>query len=112
MFQKFGLVKAPKNQKAKGRFNVTGNKQDMYVFKVPLLRNVELTAPYFHDGSVWSLQEAISIMAEVQVGQILKEDEVNAIEAFLKTLTGDQPKVKTPHLPPRVAKTQRPNTTF
>lgn len=108
MFQKFGVVKEWPGHKSKGRFDVTHKPEDMYVFKVPLLRNIELTAPYFHDGSVWSLEEAVRIMADVQLGKKLKDTETRKIVAFLKTLTGVQPRVIAPLLPPRTAKTPKP----
>lgn len=72
-----------------GRFNFTKQEQDRHYFKVPNLRNVELTYPYFHDGSVSSLEEAVDIMARVQTGKILTQDRNQAVVAFLKTLTGD-----------------------
>lgn len=71
-----------------GRHNVTGKEQDRSVFKVPSLRNVALTAPYFHDGSVESLGEAVQIMAFYQLGLTLERNETNCVVAFLKTLTG------------------------
>ncbi len=74
-----------------GRYLKTSNPDDKYVFKVPSLRNVEKTAPYFHDGSVKELKEAIRIMGKVQLGIELSVDEINAIEAFLKSLTGEIP---------------------
>jgi cytochrome c peroxidase len=67
---------------------VTKNESDRHFFKVPNLRNVELTYPYFHDGSASTLQEAVKTMALVQAGKDLKEAEVEDIVAFLKTLTG------------------------
>ncbi|SAL82205.1 di-heme cytochrome c peroxidase [Caballeronia arvi] len=72
----------------KGRANVTHDPLDLYHFKVPGLRNVELTAPYFHDGSVKDLHQAVRDMAKYEVGTKLSEADVNAIVAFLKTLTG------------------------
>ncbi|NPA58786.1 MAG: cytochrome-c peroxidase, partial [Aquificae bacterium] len=74
-----------------GRYSLTGNMEDRFVFKVPSLRNVEKTFPYFHDGSVKSLKEAIRIMGKVQLGINLSIDEINSIEAFLKSLTGEIP---------------------
>ena len=65
--------------------------RDRYVFKVPSLRNIEKTAPYFHDGSVASLQDAISIMAKAELNKTLTSDEVKSIELFLKALTGKVP---------------------
>ena len=99
-FQKFGLVKERKsNSAANGRFDVTKNEADRNVFKVPTLRNIDLTYPYFHDGSVWDLREAVKVMAEVQLGTVLAEQEVDSIVAFLKTLTGDRLKISLPELP-------------
>jgi cytochrome c peroxidase len=72
-----------------GRFNVTGNPQDMYMFKVPSLRNVVLTAPYFHDGSAATLSDAARMMARYQLGRHLTDNEVELIVAFLNTLTGE-----------------------
>lgn len=72
-----------------GRYNVTRNESDRHFFKVPNLRNVELTYPYFHDGSASTLQEAVRTMALVQVGKRLKDSEIEDIVTFLKTLTGD-----------------------
>jgi cytochrome c peroxidase len=94
LFQKLGLVRPyyqgeQQAPSALGRFNVTGDEGDRHVFKVPSLRNVALTAPYFHDGSVATLEEAIVIMGYHQLGRSLGADEVQAIGAFLKTLTGE-----------------------
>ena len=72
----------------RGRFNVTGDEADLYVFKVPSLRNVAVTDPYLHDGSVETLDEMVRIMAKYQVGRILSDGEINSIVEFLHTLTG------------------------
>ena len=72
-----------------GRFNVTGQEQDRYVFRVPSLRNVELTSPYFHDGTAETLEQAIGVMAKYQLGRPLTSEQTNLIIQFLKTLTGD-----------------------
>jgi cytochrome c peroxidase len=72
-----------------GRFNVTGDERDKFKFKVPSLRNVELTAPYLHDGTAATLEEAVQTMAHYQIGQPLKDEEVAHLVAFLKTLTGE-----------------------
>ncbi len=72
-----------------GRFNVTKQEQDRHLFKVPTLRNVELTYPYFHDGSASTLEDAVKIMARVQRDKQLNDHEVGDIVAFLKTLTGE-----------------------
>ncbi len=96
MFQKFGVVedywketKSPEPDK--GRFEVTHNQADLYVFKVPVLRNVARTPPYFHDGSVATLTEAVRIMGKVQLGKALSDDQVSRIVAFLDSLTGNIP---------------------
>jgi cytochrome c peroxidase len=109
-FQKFGVTKPyDKDTQTLGRYNVTKDEKDKYVFKVPLLRNIELTAPYFHDASAWSLSEAVKIMAEYQLGVTLTDDETNTIVAFLRTLTGDQPSIIFPRLPPSTSITPRPD---
>ena len=109
-FQKFGIAKPyDKDTQTLGRYNVTKEEKDKYVFKVPLLRNIELTAPYFHDASTWSLSEAVNIMAEYQLGITFTADETNKIVAFLQTLTGDQPSIIFPTLPPSTANTQKPD---
>ena len=74
-----------------GRFNVTGNEQDRYVFRVPPLRNVAVSAPYFHDGSVSGLNQAVEVMIQFQLGRSLILEDVDAIVAFLNTLTGELP---------------------
>ena len=90
LFQKLGrLDDVPAHLlKDKGRFDVTKLEEDMHVFKVPSLRNVALTAPYFHDGSISSLHEAVKLMAKMQLGMSLSDDDVNDIVAFLNSLTG------------------------
>ena len=72
-----------------GRFNVTGRERDKFKFKVPTLRNIALTQPYFHDGTVETLEEAVNVMAKYQLGRYLSEDEVQKIVKFLHTLTGE-----------------------
>jgi cytochrome c peroxidase len=106
MYQKFGLLepywKYTKNEAVdEGRFAVTKNESDKYVFKVPILRNVAKTAPYFHDGSVDTLETAEWIMGKVQLGKDLSKEEVEDIYAFLKSLTGKIPEdaLKVPLLP-------------
>jgi cytochrome c peroxidase len=112
MYAKFGVVSAPdvKYRPAadKGRSVVTGNPADDYAFKVPTLRNITLTAPYFHTGSVWDLKEAVRVMGKVQLGQDLSDAEVAKISAFLETLKGDQPSVQIPILPESGPDTSRP----
>lgn len=72
-----------------GRYNVTKKEEDKHKFKVPSLRNVAATAPYFHDGKVKSLDQAVKLMAKLQLGQDLQPSELRAIVAFLKTLSGE-----------------------
>jgi cytochrome c peroxidase len=74
-----------------GRFEVTQNEADKFMFKVPSLRNVTKTAPYFHDGSVASLSDAIKIMAKLQLNKDLTDEQTASIEKFLGTLTGEVP---------------------
>ena len=71
-----------------GRFDVTNAERDRFVFKVPQLRNVTSTAPYFHDGSVGELEEAVRIMARVQLGQSLTDEQTAELVAFLGALSG------------------------
>jgi cytochrome c peroxidase len=108
-YQKFGVVKPYPDTKTLGRYNVTQKESDKYFFKVPLLRNIALTAPYFHDASTWDLSEAVNIMAEYQLGAKLLEDETQNIVAFLKTLTGEQPSITYPILPPSTNDTPKPD---
>ena len=72
-----------------GRLNVTGDEADRYVFKVPSLRNVALTAPYFHDGSAKRLEDAVRVMSIYQLGRPLTPAETGHIVTFLRTLSGE-----------------------
>ena len=74
-----------------GRFTVTNKEADKYVFKVPSLRNIEKTAPYFHDGAVESLEEAVKVMGKIQLNKELTDEQAKEIITFLKTLTGEVP---------------------
>ena len=85
---------------AEGRFAVTGDDADRFNFKVPTLRNVELTYPYFHDGAPNTLTQAVDVMGRLQLGRTFTTEENAQIVAFLKTLTGDQPSFTLPLLPP------------
>jgi cytochrome c peroxidase len=78
------------------------------VFKVPMLRNIELTGPYFHSGSSWDLKQAVAVMGSAQLGAELTAEEADRITVFLLTLTGEQPQVTYPILPPSVAGALRP----
>jgi len=108
----FGVIERPGAdilpEGDKGRFEVTATASDEYVFRAAPLRNVELTAPYFHSGQVWDLEQAVAIMGTAQLGRELDTDESSAIAAFLRTLTGRQPSVEYPILPPSTARTPRP----
>jgi cytochrome c peroxidase len=108
-FQKMGVFAAYKaSSPAQGRFAVTGKVADRFSFKVPTLRNVELTYPYFHDGAANTLKEAVDTMGRLQLGKKYTDPENAQIVAFLKTLTGDQPEFKLPVLPPSSDATPRP----
>ncbi|MGA7951092.1 MAG: cytochrome-c peroxidase [Thiobacillaceae bacterium] len=108
-YQKVGVVEPYKTSNpAQGRFAVTGKDADRFYFKVPTLRNVELTYPYFHDGEAATLKDAVNTMARIQLGKQFTEDENSKIVAFLKTLTGEQPSFKLPILPPSSDSTPRP----
>ena len=108
-FQKMGVIAPYKTaSKAEGRKGVTGKDIDRLVFKVPTLRNIELTYPYFHDGAVATLEEAVNKMGQLQLGIDFSIEENTKIVAFLKTLTGKQPDFKLPALPPSVNETPRP----
>ena len=101
MFQKFGVMGdyfagRDITKEDLGRFNVTQREEDRHVFKVPSLRNVELTAPYFHDGSAPTLESAVSIMGRYQLGRDLSAQDIQAIVAFLKTLSGPVPQAVQP----------------
>ena len=96
LFQKFGLTgdywKLTGSDKPdSGRFAITKKDEDRYVFRVPMLRNVARTAPYFHDGSVERLDSAVRIMAQLQLGRTLDDATVGAIEDFLQSLSGEVP---------------------
>jgi cytochrome c peroxidase len=108
-FQKMGVVAPYKaNSTAEGRSAVTGEDADRFNFKVPTLRNVEYTYPYFHDGAADTLTEAVDIMGRLQLGKTFTPEENAKVVAFLKTLTGDQPTFTLPLLPPSSDATPRP----
>jgi cytochrome c peroxidase len=96
MFQRFGVLgdyfkdRGNVTEADYGRYNVTKNESDRFVFRVPSLRNVEHTAPYFHDGSAATLDDAIQVMARYQLGRKLGGEQVASIIAFLKSLSGPE----------------------
>jgi len=85
-----------------------GNKEGMV--KVPTLRNIMQTAPYFHNGAVWDMSEAVKIMGDTQLGVKLKDKEVASIVSFLKVLDGEMPTITYPKLPAVTATTPRPDS--
>ena len=108
--QKLGIAKAWPSMADVGRFGVTKQEVDRYVFKVPTLRNVVKTGPYLHDGSVASLDEIVKQMARYQVGKELTDAQTRSIVTYLGALSGDAPKdlIKKPDLPPSGPKTPKP----
>ncbi len=91
-YQKLGVVNPWPNQKDQGRFGLTKKEADKMFFKVPSLRNIAKTGPYFHDGSATKLEDAVTMMAKHQLGKELSAEDHADIVAFLKSLTGSLPK--------------------
>lgn len=108
-YQKLGAVNAYPNQTDLGRYALTKNDMDKMMFRVPSLRNVAKTGPYFHNGSVATLEEAVKSMAHLQLGKELSDAETGSIVTFLKTLTGELPTayIRPPVLPQGSAKTPK-----
>jgi cytochrome c peroxidase len=113
LYQKLGATKPFPDASDPGRYKVTKNESDRMVFKVPSLRNVAKTAPYFHNGKVPALEQAVSQMAEYQLGRQLTDAEVRSIIAWLGALTGEIPAeyIKEPPLPKSTARTPRADPT-
>lgn len=111
MFQKAGVAKPWWDTSDPGRYKVTKNESDRFLFKVPSLRNVEKTAPYFHDGKTATLREAIAKMAEYQVGKTLKDSQIQSIQLWMASLTGEIPAdyIKEPVLPKSTSRTPKPS---
>jgi len=110
-FQKLGLVKDyPENQDP-GRFGLTKNDADRMLFKVPSLRNIEKTGPYFHNGRVPTLAQAVSRMGEYQLGRQLTDKEIASIIDWMKSLTGELPAeyIRKPELPKSTPATPKPD---
>lgn len=101
IYQKLGFVKPWPDTSDPGRFKVTRSDADELVFKVPSLRNIEKTAPYFHDGKTMTLEQAVKLMAEYQTGRPLSNSDAGAIVVWLKSLTGPLPAeyIRPPKLP-------------
>jgi cytochrome c peroxidase len=110
-YQKLGLVEAWTGTSDLGRYQVTNQEGDKLVFKVPSLRNIEKTAPYFHDGSVPTLEQAVRLMGKHELGKQLSDSDVDSIVAWLKSLTGPLPAsyIKEPQLPKSTAQTPQPD---
>lgn len=113
MYQKLGAATPWPDNSDPGRFDVTKSNADRLVFKVPSLRNIDKTAPYFHDGRVETLDRAVDMMAIYQLGRRLNDEDVQAIMAWLKTLTGDLPAdyIGQPKLPKSTPGTPLPDIT-
>ena len=107
-FQKVGSVRPyVTDNSSKGRMDVSGKPWDEMMFKVPTLLNVERTAPYFHDGAVKTLPDAVKKMADIQLDMNLSEKQVEKIVAFLESLNGELPKIEKPTLPPSGPETRK-----
>lgn len=111
MYEKVGAVEPWPGQKDQGRYDLTRREGDRMLFKVPTLRNISETAPYFHDGSAKTLNEAVTMMGRHQLGLQLDAAEVDAIVTWLNSLTGDLPTgyIASPELPPSTASTPKPD---
>ena len=109
-FQKLGVVKSYPDKSDPGRYNVTKNESDRMFFKVPSLRNVAMTGPYFHNGKVPTLDGALALMAEYQTGRRLDSAATDEIVTWLRSLTGDIPAdyIRQPALPESTARTPKP----
>jgi len=113
LYQKIGVVKPWKEDADPGRFGITKQESERGVFKVPSLRNIAKTGPYFHTGKVPQLDQAVGLMAEYQNGRELSGADVEAIVTWLRTLTGEIPAdyIKKPALPASTAQTPKPDQT-
>ncbi|WP_321474777.1 cytochrome c peroxidase [uncultured Paludibaculum sp.] len=112
-YQKLGAVQPYPGLKDEGRSKISKNAGEKFYFKVPSLRNIDKTAPYYHDGSVKTLDDAINRMAEFQLGRKLAPAEVGSIAAWLRSLTGDVPAslITKPKLPASTPQTPKPDLT-
>jgi cytochrome c peroxidase len=110
MLQKIGAVKPWPDAADPGRYRLTRNEADHLMFKVSSLRNIEKTAPYFHDGKTPTLREAIAKMGEYQVGKTLSDTQIQSIQTWMASLTGEIPAeyIKEPVLPKSTSKTPKP----
>ena len=110
-FKKLGFAKPYDDNKDNGRFDVTKAESDKFLFKTASLRNVAKTGPYFHDGSIPTLEGAVKLMAKHQLGKTISDDEAKSVATFLATLTGEPTAemMKKPTLPPASPKTPKPD---
>ena len=108
VIEKPGAEILPENDK--GRFAVTKTADDQYVFRAASLRNVAVTAPYFHSGQVWDLKQAVAVMGTSQLGTEIEPKEIDAIVEFLHALTGEVPRIEYPVMPAETATTPRPTS--
>ncbi|MBA1421469.1 MAG: c-type cytochrome [Epsilonproteobacteria bacterium] len=92
LYNKFGIY-GDTESKELGRYAITHKEEDKYVFKVPSLRNVSLTAPYLHDGRASSLKEVVNLMFKYQLGRRIHGEELRDIVSFLQSLTGELPEI-------------------
>jgi cytochrome c peroxidase len=113
VYERLGALKPYPDTSDVGREAVTKQESDRMVFKVPSLRNIDKTGPYFHTGKVATLAEAVKEMAEYQLGKQMTDDEIASLVTFLKTLTGEIPAeyIKPPELPKSTAKTPKASNT-
>ncbi len=112
LYQKMGIAKQYPDESDPGRFKVTKDEGDRLLFKVPSLRNIAKTAPYFHNGKVGTMEQAITEMAEYQLGTPLSPAEVKSVVAWLNSLTGEIPAdyIKQPELPKSTPRTPKADT--
>jgi cytochrome c peroxidase len=110
MFQRVGVMEPWPNQRDLGRAAITKSPVDRMMFKVPSLKNIVETGPYFHDGSATTLKDAIRTMGRYQVGVLLSDQEVDAIASWMRSMTGepDPVYIAMPKLPPSTARTPKP----
>lgn len=110
LYQKLGAVEPYPDESDPGRYEVTGNEADRMFFKVPTLRNIEKTAPYYHDGSVATLEEAVRLMGKHQLGKELSADQIDLIVYWMKSLTGEisEEYIREPELPESSPSTPKP----
>jgi cytochrome c peroxidase len=109
-YQRLGIAQPWTDSSDPGRYKVTKNEADRLLFKVPSLRNIAKTGPYFHNGSVGSLEQAVQLMARHQLGKDLTPGDTRVVIVWSKTLTGDIPReyIRKPLLPKSTSRTPKP----